>query len=149
MFGCCGGSAQVLPPSLALAGGSNGGAAGSRSPPPIIPCRASLNATLKMPALGEARSGASCALHVSPPSRVMRTLDVDAPPVTAHALFLPSVATQVPLDAKKDSPGRAAGWLAAMLCHVWPSVVRIAGNCPFTESLWAKPRVGVLNAKQS
>ena len=86
---------------------------------------------------------------MSPPSRVTRTLDGDAPPVTAHALFLPSVATQVPLDAKKDSPGSAAGSLPAMLSHVCPFVVRTTGNCPFTESLWAKPRVGVQKAKQS
>ena len=86
---------------------------------------------------------------MSPPSRVTRTLDGDAPPVTAHAFFLPSVATQVPLDAKKDSPGSAAGSLPAMLCHVCPFVVRTTGNCPFTESLWAKPRVGVQKAKQS
>ena len=69
--------------------------------------------------------------------------------MTAHALFLPSVATQVPLDAKKDSPGSAAGSLPAMLSHVCPFVVRTTGNCPFTESLWAKPRVGVQKAKQS
>ena len=56
--------------------------------------------------------------------------------MTAHALFFPSVATQVPLDAKKDSPGSAAGSLPAMLSHVCPFVVRTTGNCPFTESLW-------------
>src|SRR5580765_3537192 len=76
-------------------------------------------------------------------------LDWEAAPVTAHAFFLPCVATQGPLDAKKASPGSAAGSLPAMLCQVCPFVVRITGNCPFTESLWAKPRLGVQNAKQS
>src|SRR4051812_17835925 len=114
-----------------------------------MPCCGSLKATLNRPTLGEPRSGESYAFHVSPPSRVTRTLDWVAPPETPHALFFPSVATQVPLDAKKDSPGSAAGSLPAMLCHVSPFVVRMTGNCPFTESLCAKPRVGVQKAKQS
>src|SRR3954452_9678893 len=114
-----------------------------------MPCWGSLKSTLNRPALGEPRSGESYAFHVSPPSRVTRTRDWEAPPVTAHAFFLPSVATQVPLDAKKDSPGSAAGAFPAMLSHVSPFVVRTTGNCPFTESLWARPRVGVQKAKQS
>src|SRR3954463_11171744 len=114
-----------------------------------MPCWLSLNATLNTPALGEPRSGESYAFHVSPPSRVTRTLDGDAPPVTAHAFDLPSVATQGPLDAKNDSPGSAPGPVPAALFHVCPSVVRASGNCPFTESLCAMPRVGVQKAKQS
>src|SRR4051794_6414467 len=149
MFGCCGVTTQVLPPSLDVAVWSKGAADGSRSPPPTIPCCGSLKDTLKSPALGEPRSGEAYASHVSPPSRVTRTLDGDAPPVTAHAFFLPCVATQVPLDAKKDSPGSAAGSLPAMLSHVSPFVVRTTGNCPLTESLCATPRVGVQKAKQS
>jgi hypothetical protein len=59
MSGCALVIAQFRPPSLEIAVWSNGGASVSRSPPPIMPCQASRNSTVKMPALGEPRSGAS------------------------------------------------------------------------------------------
>src|SRR5437868_2463292 len=79
----------------------------------------------------------SSGVHAEPPGPVTTTV------------FRFAVATQVPLDENSDSPGSAAGSLPAMLSHVCPFVVRTTGNCPFTESLWAKPRVGVQKAKQS
>src|SRR6266540_602540 len=58
-------------------------------------------------------------------------------------------ATHVPLEANEDSPFSAGGRLLPMSCQVAPSVVRITGKRPFTESLCAMPRLGVQNAKQS
>ena len=68
------------------------------------------------------------------------------PPVQIQAFLPPCVVTQVPLDAKDASPGRASGILLLISCHVVPSVVRKSGNTPFTESLCAIPRCGVQNA---
>jgi hypothetical protein len=56
---------------------------------------------------------------------------------------------QVPLAANEASPDNAGGILAAMDFQVIPSVVRISGNTPFTESLCVIPRCEVQNAKQS
>ena len=50
---------------------------------------------------------------------------------------------------EEASPGKAGGMLLAMDSHVIPFVVRRSGNTPFTESLWAIPRLGVQNAMQS
>src|SRR5215510_9851665 len=99
----------------------------------MIPWNASRNATLKMPADGEPLNAELCAVHVSPPSCVARTLDADAPPVTIHALSLPCTATQVPLEGNESSPAKAGGRRSAIFCQVVPSMVRITGKRPFTE----------------
>src|SRR5262245_5615697 len=102
-----------------------------------------------MPALGEPRSGELNAVHVSPPSRVTKTREGETPPVTIQALFLPWVATQVPLEAKEASPRSAVGRLSPMSCQFVPSLVRRSGKRSITESLWAIPRCELQNAKQS
>src|SRR6266536_6045204 len=142
-------SFQVLPPSLDVAVDALLGSAGSKSPPPTMPCKGSRKATVKAPALGELTSGVSNAFHVSPPSVVARILAVVAPPVAIQALIAPWVATQVPLDANENSPGNAGGILLLMSCQVLPSAIRRSGNAPLTESLCEMPRFGVQNAKQS
>src|SRR5512141_3235591 len=134
-------SRQLLPPSSEIAVRALFGSAGSRSPPPTIPCQGSRNATVNAPALGELTSGASDAFHVFPPSLVARARAVAAPPVAIHAFLPPWVATQVPLDANENSPSRAGGKLSLMPFHVVPFCVRRSGNFPATESLWAIPRI--------
>ena len=104
---------------------------------------------MKAPALGELTRGVSYAFHVLPPSLVARTLAIVEPPVAIQAFLPPCVVTQVPLDAKENSPGNAGGMLLLISCQLIPSVVRRSGNTPFTESLCAMPRRGVQNAKQS
>src|SRR5215469_6762430 len=121
----------------------------AKSPPPTMPCDGSRNATEIAPALGELTSGVSNAFQVLPPSLVARTLAIVETPVTIQALLFPCVAIQVPLAAKDASSGNAVGMLAAMDCQVRPSVVRMSGKTPFTESLCVMPRSGVQNAKQS
>src|SRR5215469_5639326 len=121
----------------------------AKSPPPTMPCDGSRNATEIAPALGELTSGVSDAIQVSPPSLVARILAIVEPPVAIHALLFPCAAMQVPLAANDASPDNAGGILAAMDCQVVPSVVRMSGNTPFTESLCVTPRFGVQNAKQS
>ena len=91
----------------------------------------------------------SYAAQVLPPSVVARILAMLEPPVAIHALLVPCVATQVPLDENDASPDNAGGMLLAMLCQVMPSVVIRSGKTPFTESLCAIPLVGVQKAKQS
>src|SRR5437762_3537741 len=91
----------------------------------------------------------SSGVQAAPPSLVARTLAISAPPVQIQAFLPPCVETQVPLDAKENSPGNAGGILLLISCHVVPSVVRRSGNTPFTESLCAMPRCGVQNAKPS
>src|SRR5439155_16427107 len=128
-------SFQILPPSSEIAVPALLGSLGSKSPPPTIPCQGSRNATVNAPALGELKSGVSYAFQVSPPSRVVRTLAVAAPPVATQAFRPPCVATHVPLDANENSPGNAGGKLALMSCQVVPLLVRRSGKTPFTESL--------------
>src|SRR5205823_2697003 len=125
------------------------GLAGSKSPPPTIPSNGFRKSTVKAPPLGELNRGVLYALQVLPPSLVARTLAIVAPPVAIQAFLPPCVVTQVPLDAKENSPGNAGGILALISCQVFPSVVRRSGNTPFTESLWAMPRSRVQNAKPS
>jgi hypothetical protein len=74
---------------------------------------------------------------------------MDEPPVAIQAFRSPSVAMQVPLAENEASPASAGGMFAAIERHVFPSVVRMSGNTPFTESLCVTPRSGVQNAKQS
>lgn len=105
----------------------------------------SRKATEIAPALGELTSGVSYAFQVSPPSLVAKILAVVEPPVAVQAFLFPCVVIQVPLAANEASPGNAAGILAAMDCQLTPSVVRISGNIPFTESLRVMPRCGVQN----
>src|SRR5438876_5697997 len=114
-----------------------------------MPSNGSRKATEKAPALGELTKGVLYAFHVSPPSLVAKTLAIAAPPVAIQAFLPPCVVTQVPLDAKENSPGNAGGILLLMSCQFIPSVVRRSGNTPFTESLCAMPRFGVQNAKPS
>src|ERR671924_674047 len=140
---------QVWPPSLEVAVLALFGLAGSKSPPPTMPCKGSRKATVNAPPLGELASGVSCAFQVLPPSRVAKILATDAPPVAIQAFLPPWVATQVPLEAKENSPGSAAGMLSLMSCHVVPSSVRRAGNSPLTGSLCAMPLLGFQKAKQS
>src|SRR5438067_4819427 len=104
---------------------------------------------LKASALGELSRGVLYAFHVLPPSRVARTLAIVAPPVAIQAFLPPCAVTQVPLEAKENSPGNAGGILLLISCHVVPSVVRRSGNTPFAESLCTMPRCGVQNAKPS
>src|SRR5437868_4117930 len=125
------------------------GSFGSKSPPPTIPWKGLRKSIVNAPAVGELTKGVLYAFHVSPPSRVARTLAMSDPPVQIHAFFPPCVETQVPLDAKEASPGNAGGILLLISCHVVPSVVRRSGKTPFTESLCAMPRCGVQNAKPS
>ena len=88
--------------------------------------------------------------RVAPPSSVVaKILATVEPPVVIHALFWPCVVMQVPLDENEASPGSAGGILFAIEYHVVPSLVRMSGNTPFTESLCVMPRSGVQNAKQS
>src|SRR5438132_194716 len=107
------------------------------------------------PALGLAKATAQQPLtpgnlnHVLPASLVAKTLAMSEPPVQIQAFLPPCVVTQVPLDAKENSPGNAGGILLLISCQVIPSVVRRSGNTPFTESLCAMPRIGVQNAKPS
>src|SRR6266404_9898556 len=113
-----------------------------------MPWNGSRKSTVKAPALGELTRGVSYAFHVLPPSLVARILAIVAPPVAIQAFLPPCVVTQVPLDAKENSPGNAGGMLL-ISCQVVPSVVRRSGNTPFTESLCAMPRCGVQKAKPS
>src|SRR5437667_5800929 len=114
-----------------------------------MPSKGLRKSTVKAPPLGELARGVLYAFQVLPPSRVARILAVVAPPVAIQAFLPPCVATQVPLDANENSPGKAGGRLLLMSCHVVPLVVRRSGNTPFTESLCTMPRLGVQNAKQS
>src|SRR6516162_4048296 len=114
-----------------------------------MPWNGSRNATVNAPALGELTKGVSNAFQVLPWSVVARTLAIVEPPVAIQAFLPPCVVTQVPLDAKEDSPGNAGGMLTLISCHVIPSVVRKSGKTPFTESLCKMPRWGVQNAKAS
>src|ERR1700733_3495381 len=114
-----------------------------------MPCQGSRNATEVPPALGLLTSGVSYASHVSPPSRVARIRAMLEPPVAIHAFCHPSVVMQVPLEENEASPGKAGGILRAIECQVVPSLVRMSGNTPLTESLCATPRSGPQNAKQS
>src|SRR6266542_3989592 len=114
-----------------------------------MPCNGSRKATVKVLALGELTKGVSYAFQLSPPSLVARTLAMSDPPVQIQAFLPPWVETQVPLDAKENSPGNAGGRLLLISCQVIPSVVRKSGNTPFTESLCRMPRCGVQNAKAS
>src|SRR5713101_4808489 len=150
MAPCTGGllvRVHVWPPSSEVAVSAASFVA--KSPPPTIPFRGSRKATEIPPPLGEITSGVSYAFQVSPPSLVAKILAVVEPPVAIQAFDSPCVAMQVPLAANEASPGNAGGILAAMDCQVIPSVVRISGNTPFTESLWVMPRRGVQNEKQS
>src|SRR5438046_7660400 len=112
-----------------------------------MPSNGSRKATEKAPALVELTNGVLYGFQVSPPSRVARTLAIAAPPVAIQAFLPPCVVTQVPLEAKENSPGNAAGMLLLISCQVVPSVVRRSGNPPFTAPLCAIPRFGVQNAK--
>ena len=86
---------------------------------------------------------------MSPPSLVANILVVVEPPWQIQAFRPPWAVMQVPLAANEASPGNAGGILSAMDCQLIPSVVRISGNTPFTESLCVMPRFVVQNAKQS
>src|SRR6266536_1005141 len=140
---------HVTPPSLETAVRALFGSPGSKSPPPTIPRNGSRKSTVNAPALGELIRGKSYAFQKSPPSLVARTLAMSDPPVQIQAFLPPCVVTQVPLDAKENSPGSAGGRLLLISCQVIPSVVRKSGNTPFTESLCRMPRCGVQNAKPS
>src|SRR6266581_1844816 len=96
------------------------GSAGSKSPPPTIPCQPSRKSTENAPALGELTIGVSYAFQVSPPSRVARMRATDAPPVAIQAFLSPCVATQVPLDENDASPANAGGIFALMSCQTLP-----------------------------
>src|SRR5205807_8805861 len=100
-----------------------------------MPSNGSRKSTVKAPPLGELNRGVLYAFHVLPPSLVARTLAIVEPPVTIQAFLPPCVVTQVPLDAKENSPGSAGGILLLISCQVIQSVVRRSGNTPFTESL--------------
>src|SRR5207247_6625598 len=138
---------QVRPPSLDVAASAESFEA--KSPPATMPFQGSRKATVKAPALGELISGVSYAFQVSPPSLVARTRAIVEPPVAIQAFLPPCVATQVPLDAKENSPGNAGGILLLISCKVMQSVVRRSGNTPFTESLCAMPRSGVQDRKST
>src|SRR5207245_230642 len=142
-------SVQVLPPSLEIAVSALLGSPGSKSPPPTIPWNGSRKSTVKAPPRGPLNDGVLYAFHVFPWSVVARTRAIAAPPVAIQAFRPPCVVTQVPLDAKENSPGNAGGILLLMSCHVIPSIVRRSGNTPLTESLCAMPLCGVQNAKPS
>src|SRR5213075_3262795 len=136
-------------PSLEVAVRALLGLPGSKSPPPTMPSNGSRKSTVKAPPLGELARGVLYAFHVLPPSRVARTLAIAATPVAIHAFLPPCVVTQVPLDAKEPSPGKAGGMLPLMSCHVIPLSVRKSWNTPFTESPCRIPRRGVQNANPS
>jgi hypothetical protein len=55
---------------------------------------------------------------------------------------------QVPLEENEASLDKVGGILLAMDRQVAPSVVRMSGNTPLTESLCVTLRSGVQNAKQ-
>src|SRR5437870_11426064 len=126
---------HVCPPSLDVAVSALLGLPGSKSPPPTMPSNGSRKSTVKAPPLGELNRGVSYAFQVLPPSLVARILAIVAPPVAIQAFLPPCVVTQVPLDAKENSPGNAGGIVLLISCQVVPSVVRRSGNTPFTESL--------------
>src|SRR5438067_1697819 len=88
-----------------------------------MPSNGSRKSTVKAPPLGELNRGVLYAFQVLPPSLVARTLAIVAPPVAIQAFLPPCVVTQVPLDAKENSPGNAGGILALISCHVCPSSV--------------------------
>src|SRR5205814_9739462 len=111
---------QVWPPSLEVAVRALLGSPGSKSPPPTMPWNGSRKAMVKAPALGELTSGVLCAFQLSPPSLVARTLAISEPPVQIQAFLPPCVVTQVPLDAKENSPGNAGGMLLLISCQVIP-----------------------------
>src|SRR5213080_4636171 len=138
---------QVLPLSFDVAASAEPFEA--KSPPATMPFQGLRKATVIAPALGELTNGVLYAFQVSPRSLVARILAIVEPPVAIQAFLPPCVETQVPLDAKENSPGSASGMLLLMSCQVVPSVVRRSGNTPFTESLCAMPRCGVQNAKPS
>src|SRR2546423_2023876 len=104
---------------------------------------------VKAPPLRELARGVLYTFHVLPPSLVARTLAIVEPPVAIQAFLPPCVVTQVPLEAKENSPGNAGGISLLISCQVVPSVVRRSGNTPFAESLCAMPRCGVQKAKPS
>src|ERR1700688_2171450 len=128
---------QVWPPSFDVA--ASAASLVRKSPPPTMPFQGSRKATENPPAVAELTSGVSYAFQVSPPSLVARILAMAAPPVVIQAFLPPWVAIQVPLDENDASPGNAGGMFAAIDCQVIPSVVRISGNTPLTESLCVMP----------
>src|ERR1700682_4566067 len=135
MAPCTGGlfvRVHVWPPSSEVAASAL--AFEAKSPPPRMPCRGSRKATEIPPALGELTSGVSYAFQVSPPSLVAKILAIVEPPVAIQAFLSPSVAAQVPLAANEASPDNAGGILAAVEGQVTPSVGRMWGGTPFTES---------------
>src|SRR6267154_6428391 len=140
---------HVWPPSFEIAVSALLGLAGSKSPPPTMPSKGLRKSTVKAPPLGELARGVLYAFQVLPPSRVARILAIVAPPVAIQAFLPPCVVTQVPLDAKENSPGNAGGMLLLISCQVVPSVVRRSGNTPLIESPCRIPRCGVQNAKPS
>jgi hypothetical protein len=121
----------------------------SKSPEPTTSSNGVSMLTANVPPLGDLARGVLYAFHVLPPSRVARTLAIVEPPVAIQAFLPPCVVTQVPLEAKENSPGNAAGILLLISCQVVPSVVRRSGNTPFAEWLCAMPRCGVQKAKPS
>jgi hypothetical protein len=140
---------QVLPPSLEIAVRALLGITGIQIAAAHDPVVRIAKSTVNAPALGELNNGVLYAFQVLPPSVVARTLAIAATPVAIHAFLPPCVVTQVPLDAKEPSPGKAGGMLLLMSCHVIPSVVRKSGNTPLTESPCRIPRCGVQNANPS
>src|SRR5207248_8127434 len=98
-----------------------------------MPSKGLRKSTVKAPPLGELARGVLYAFQVLPPSRVARILAIVAPPVAIQAFLPPCVVTQVPLDAKENSPGDAGGMLL-ISCQAVPLAVRRSGNTPFTES---------------
>src|SRR5690348_4222299 len=100
-----------------------------------MPWCGSRNAIVKAPALGELNNGVSYAFQVFPRSVVASTRAMSEPPVAIQAFLPPCVVTQVPLEAKENSPGNAGGMLALISCQIIPSVVRKSGKTPFIGSL--------------
>src|SRR5438034_11458871 len=100
-----------------------------------MPSNGSRKSTVKAPPLGELNREVLYAFQVSPPSLVARTLAIVAPPVAIQEFLPPCVVTQVPLDAKENSPDNAGGILLLISCKVFPSVVRRAGKTQFTDSM--------------
>src|SRR5256886_16920913 len=112
-----------------------------------MPSKGSRKSTVKAPPIGALARGVLYAFQVLPPSLVARTLAIVEPPVAIQAFLPPCVVTQVPLEAKENSPGNAGGISLLRSCQVVPSVVRGSGNTPFAESLCALPLCGVQKAK--
>jgi hypothetical protein len=113
----------------------------------------SKNATEKRPLEAvPAGTGAGAEFQWYPPSRVRKTRDMRAPPVTNHARLPPgTVVRQVPLAAKMPSPLNALaivpGGIAFQVAP--PSDVRSTRNAPSASFTGSPTRIPLFSSQNA